>query len=558
MKRIPEIIVALMYFPCGAWMSLNVYISLTGNSLYSTVSLWPELLGCISACLTAGILFGTRALWKKVVFIHFYLMACGATLLVISGVLLIITTERPIPALYIGGIGHGIIYISGLSYIQFRAAGRRAFRLTLCHFVYILAFTTTTHGIYIYGPLGFTYTFGSFIIYSSASCVGLFLINELLHGLGIYDYKKCLDSELHLANEKKDNFESALEQQVDPAPADNNYWATRFNVQPIQFAAQRRKRLAEQNIITLGLILSKINNSMVFTQVFMGFALITTLSIGQGIEFIYLYFLFGGLVFGCVISLTVNMKHLYVVYTLAMSICLLTASILFSIEHYDESAVFFWLFFFFHGFGYFISDIGILDVANLKYSEIALAGGYFIQYMLVALTRFGHYQYQSNTTLDAMLWKYSGSYVGVSLVLLIVIVLLYKKTLNLSLLDIQYVILYNEDRWKAKNHEMIATCPPFIPPNEQNQQSTTASTMAIQDDDRPAFMKAQGTQGSISKSMDRSDESSMFHNPWYPQHPTNIPLQQPVRNNTNGYDNSGFDYGSVRPNKMVPRINKVQ
>lgn len=378
------------------------------------------------------------------------------------------------------------------------------------------------------------------------------MINELLHGLGVYDYKKCLDSELHLANEKKDSFHSALDPQNPTGPADSNYWATRLNVEPIVFTPPKKRRTPQQNILTLGFVLAKVKNALVFLWVLLTFAILTTAYIGNGLEFVYLYFLLGGVIFGCVISLTVNAKHLYIVFTLGFSISLLTASILFSVENYDQSAVFFWLFYFFLGFGYFTLDIGILDVTNLQFTEVSLAGGYFIQYFLVALTKFGHWTYgEELQNAETLLWSYTGSFIGVSMILLIVIVVLYPKTLNLSLLDIQYAILYDEDRWKAKNHEILAVRSPS-PVNTQPNPSLESNAPT---DDRPAFMRAQSLGENPPKRMSEGRDSSMFHHPWYPQHPPSAPLHTANSQSTNGLDNPSFDYGSVKSRQIVPRVN---
>ncbi|XP_055710321.1 uncharacterized protein LOC129806036 [Phlebotomus papatasi] len=548
MNIIPELFVSLMFYTCGAWMALNTF---TLGEIYDTVILWPEFVGIISACLVAMVLYAARVIKKKIVFLHFYLLACGATLLVVCGVFCVISDQNPTVALYLGAIGHGAIYIAGLCYIHFRASSRRAFRISLCHFVYIVGYTTTVHGIFIYDEL--IYTVGNFILYSAVSAVALFLINELLHGLGVYDYKRCLDSELHLANEKKDGFHSALDPQTPNGPADSNYWATKLNVEPIVFTPPKKRRTPQQNVLTLGFVLGKIKNAMVFLWVLSTFAILTTAYIGNGLEFVYLYFLLGGVIFGCVISLTVNAKHLYIVFTLGFSICLLTASSLFSVENYDQSAVFFWLSFFFLGFGYFTLDIGILDVTNLQFTEVSLAGGYFIQYFLIALTKFGHWTY-GDELLNAktLLWSYTGSFIGVSMILLIVIAVLYPKTLNLSLLDIQYAILYDEDRWKAKNHEILAVRSPS-PVNTQPNPSLEPNAPT---DDRPAFMRAQSLGEGPPKRMSEGRDSSMFHHPWYPQHPPNAPLHTANSQSANGLDNPTFDYGSVKSRQIVPRVNK--
>uniref|UniRef100_A0A7G3ADZ9 Putative conserved plasma membrane protein n=1 Tax=Lutzomyia longipalpis TaxID=7200 RepID=A0A7G3ADZ9_LUTLO len=558
MEILPELFVCLMFYSCGAWMALNVLVD---QSIYDTEMLLPEFVGIICACFIGVLLMGSRAHRKKIVFVHFYILACGTALLMICGVLCIIDQPRPIPAIYLGAVGHGIVYIAGLSYIHFRAAGRRSFRLALCHVVYIVGYATTVHGHFIYGPLGWMYTGGSFVLYSASSGLLFFLINELLHGLGVYDYKKCLDSELHLANEKKDNFRDALIPETDRRSTDTNYWATRLNVPPIVFTPTKKMRLQQQNILTLGLIFSKITNALVFLEIFIGFAFLTSSFIGSNIGFIHLYFLLGGIIFGCVISLTVNAKHLHIVYTMALTICLLTASVLYSVQHYDESGVFFWLFYFFLGFGYFLPDIGILDITNLQYTEGALASGYFIQYAIVALTRFGHWKYPENIPQsESLLWQYTGSFVGICLLLLIVIAILYPKTLNFSLLDIQWAILYKEDRWKAKNHEILAAGSTSVGPSLPRQVSRADSSEPVQHsqppqqpDERPAFMRAQSAQSTLRSMPPRQpDDMPMFHNPWYPQKPPSINDPNP-----NGVDNLAYDYGSMKTRQIVPRINKI-
>lgn len=82
--------VSLMFYTCGAWMALNTF---TLGETYSTVILWPEFVGIISACLVAMVLYASRVIKKKIVFLHFYLLACGATLLVVCGVFCVISDQ---------------------------------------------------------------------------------------------------------------------------------------------------------------------------------------------------------------------------------------------------------------------------------------------------------------------------------------------------------------------------------------------------------------------------------------------------------------------------------
>lgn len=269
---------------------------------------------------------------------------------------------------------------------------------------------------------GFT-VFGYFLIYSSASVLGFFLINELLHGLGVYNYKMCLDQQLRNADEKKDRWTSAIVM--------NGYKGNR----------------TKQFTLTITAILSKLTSSFVHNNVFILMTIVSqsTFLNSWGIKPSILHFLFlGGVVFGIIISLSTKIKTMYPTVLILQCISLTVAAICWGSRSYQTAAIFFWIFFLVGSIGVFLPDVAIMEVSNPKFCELNLFVGFFVEQIPIVVSIYFVREELFKVIYDTeVLWTNVGICIGVSVVLVILYFSLYPNSHGLKVLQVQRMILFN-------------------------------------------------------------------------------------------------------------------
>lgn len=126
--------------PCGSLMGLT--FSLPRENAYS----WSEIMTMFTALVMGGVHYLIIARCKRIVFVHFYFMLAGCSLMCIAGFIISFghirwsflkegDIDEVVFGAIIGGIGSSMVYISGLIYIHIRTSSYR-YRLQkvgLCH-----------------------------------------------------------------------------------------------------------------------------------------------------------------------------------------------------------------------------------------------------------------------------------------------------------------------------------------------------------------------------------------------------------------------------------------
>lgn len=392
---------------------------------------------------------------KRIVWLHYYLLAIGSVFLLAAGIELITNNTWWVygkcfailamimnritildngfidwcspdysTSTYLGGIGHGAIYISGMAYIYVRTNTykHRVARVALCHLTMIIGMVATTS--YMAWYMRWYSIFGYFITYSAASNLALFLINELLHALGLFDYKKCLDSQLREADEKKDRMHSAL------------------------LHTTNKRNTSKQVGLTITAILSKSLSSLMYNNIFLYLALVsqgTNVGLfGTRYALVY-YFMLGGVIIGMITSLRTKIKHQYPALLTMKFIFLIVAGICFTTESYTIAFVFFWLFYLWAAASVFIPDVAIMEVSNIKMYEFNLFLGFAVEQIPIMASiyivreRFWFLAFET-----APMWIYIGIGIGLAVLVSIVFLVLYPNTFHLRVLQIQRLILYGQ------------------------------------------------------------------------------------------------------------------
>lgn len=340
-----------------------------------------------------------------------------------------------------GGIGHGIVYISGLAYIHVRTTSRkhRVARLGLCHLGIAIGLTSTAS--YMSTLWGWTYLYylhGHFIAWSAASALVLFLTNELLHGLGAYNYKKCLDSQLYEADQRKDRLWRAL-QQTNGGVSQRNW--------------------GKQLELSLLAIVSKVMSGFFYNNIFIILTIIAQQNITRDpfLNTILHYFMLAGVLLGIIVSLSAKIRVLFPMSLILSAITLVIAAACFTTQSYTAAAIFFWLFFLVAGMGVFMPDVTILEVSNPNFTEINLFLGFFIEQIPLVVSIYFVREELFNVIYDAeILWTNVGICAGFAVVIAIWLIFRYPNTFHLRVLEIQKLILFNET---ARTNADVAPTP---------------------------------------------------------------------------------------------------
>lgn len=334
-----------------------------------------------------------------------------------------------------GGLGYGLLYISGMAFIHVRTNSykHRVARLGLCHLAIAIGMVSSVS--YMSKYLGYTKNyrvFGWFQVYSCASVIACFLCNELLHALRVLNYKRSLDPQIVQADEQKDRWRSALA------------------------LPQIKGNTEKQFFLTVMTLASKFLNGFQNNNVFLFMSLATqTYFVGaKRIQYaVPHYFLLGGVILGMIMSLNMQLRRHYSTMTLLKTACLLAATIL-AVGHRQShiSGVLYWLFFLFGSATIFLPDAALMEVSNVKVYELNLALGFFLEQIpIIVSIYFIREEFWEVVSDMQILWVNVGLCVGISVVLAGWFSLYYPNTFHLKLLQVQRLVFYNRPEFGSPN-----------------------------------------------------------------------------------------------------------
>lgn len=355
-------------------------------------------------------------------------------------------------ALFICAIATGIVYVAGLSYVNIRAEKQeRHMRIALCHAWKMIGFGIV-FSLYLYllegtgSPVGdtlnkFYQIIGYIILASSGIFIVLLLLNEYRQRQGlIYNYRDCLDHDNSIAN----NYCKLLSKnevivERNPTVSAAGMWKSTENLLP-------RNKKNFTNLWTIYLMLPKLHGAVMFH-----FFLVTiTFAASDG----YIYWIYAkGIVVWIMVIGSINGCFLLrimqgaKVYTLTSTIAItsLGVSYIFFNNKNQIITIFLWIYFFATSTSIAVPDISLMEVAKIRFSEGALAIGFFLEIIPIAVLQstqrdaydLAHYDWYTN--------QYYLPAIISTIVILVVTSLVYQlhmpNTHNKSLLQIQNELL---------------------------------------------------------------------------------------------------------------------
>ncbi|XP_055681635.1 uncharacterized protein LOC129789043 [Lutzomyia longipalpis] len=445
MGVLPEFFVSLCFFQCGAWMGFMIYLS---PYHYETVLVGPQICGMVMAGLAGIILTLVKHMYGRIRFIHMLLIGLGTLSLLGSGLAFIIEYQDPTVGLFFGGMGHGMVFVTGLCYIHFRSKddGFRVIRTGFCHLVHLgglmIFVHTTSQYVYLQTSASrnvVVYRAGWIITAGSIGALGALVLNEILHCMGMYNYKKCRDTFLEDANDISDHFKSTLG----------------FN-DPDSVTQQPNNR--RQFLLSVLALCLKITNITFNYHIFIYFTLATTQYLltepyeslfAHMYHYIKYYFGLLGLIIGLIASCFLSYKLIFMKSLGATFLAILIGVSLFTTEHTGMAGISFWLMYFSLGIGLFIPDVAIMEVSNIRLTELFLAKGYIVENTVLNIILFifqrHTYMLFGERTLMAIGWNSGGPFVALFLLILILFIVFWPQTFRRGLITIQYIVLYDRE-----------------------------------------------------------------------------------------------------------------
>lgn len=282
---------------------------------------------------------------------------------------------------------------------------------------------------------------GYIIICSSAIFIILMALNEFRQRQGlIYNYRDCLDHDNAIANNYCKLFsKNEVIIERNPTVSAAGMWKSSENLLP-------RNKKNYTNLWTLYMMLPKLHGAVMFHYFLVTMTLASSSgyinwSYSQGIVVWTMAF---GAILGCVLLRFVHCGNLFTLTSTA-AVITIGVSFIFNRNNDDVISICFFIYFFAVSLASAIPDLALMEIAKIRFIEGALALGYFLEIIPIAVLQ--------STQRDAYLltrtiW-YTDKYfmpVAVSTIVILVITsLLYQlhmpNTFNKSLLQIQNELL---------------------------------------------------------------------------------------------------------------------
>lgn len=367
--------------------------------------------------------------------------------------------------MYISSIGHGIVYISTLSYFNFRISSiRRSLKISTLFIRYFVGCSWAAQAIvesvdfrdgnnHIGEPGAINEYVGMILTVMSIISLLLIGINELLQWYHVRDY----------------NYKRSLDENVN----NGKYFYSRKKTTELLRARQmldistENKTLRFCNILKRGsvfwILLLKLSGTMLFSNmmiVFTGMA--STLYHDE--DPYYYYFVQWTVLIGAVVGMFtlifLSGKSIFQISAIGRIALLITALALYSSrDQFSEIAVPMTVYFAFCGLSYFVADMAIMDMTNPKWLEIMLAIGYIIEMVPIAVLQSFHYyrleEVVSNTDLNTFA-AYASTFIIATVILMVIAAVFLLNTHGKSLLQLRY------EMWGIADCTPVSTPTPVV------------------------------------------------------------------------------------------------
>lgn len=347
-------------------------------------------------------------------------------------------------ALFISVIANGIVYVAGLSYVNIRAEKKeRPMKIALCHAWKVVGIALVL-SLFVYGVNNnpdikvFYRVIGYIIIGSSAIFICLLMFNEFSQRQGLlYNYRDCLDHDNAIANNYCKLFsrnEVIIERN--PTVSSAGLWKSTENLLP-------RSKENYTNWWTVFLLLPKLHGSITFHWLLMYFTMAFST---QYLEWNYsaavlFWIMAGGSILGVILLRFFNSAKVYAIASI-LGVTMLAITYAFYKLEYKEIAITLWVYFLTVSIASAVPDLALMEVAKIRFSEGALAVGFFLEIITIAVLQYVQVKYIFNPDLFE---KHFLATLIMAMVILVVTSVLYQlfmpNTSNKSLLQIQNELL---------------------------------------------------------------------------------------------------------------------
>lgn len=261
----------------------------------------------------------------------------------------------------------------------------------MCHAWKIIGFTISLT-IYLYllddNPTPtpntakkFNQVFGYITIASSLMFLLLQLINEFRQRQGlIYNFKDCLDHDNAIANNYCKLFSrNEVIVSRNPTVSAAGMWKSTENLLP-------RNKKNYTNLWTLFLLLPKLHGAVVFHYFLMAVTLMTSRNyiewnMSKGIV---VWVIAVGSITGCGLLRYIDSSKVYAVSSTLAVMFLGVSYAFFNMEN-NMVVIFLWLYFFTASIAAAVPDICLMEIAKIRFSEGALAVGFFFEIIPIAV-----------------------------------------------------------------------------------------------------------------------------------------------------------------------------
>lgn len=410
---------------------MGLTFSLPRENAYS----WSEIMTMFTAIVQGIIHYIIIAKVKRILFVHFYLMFIGCSLLCAAGFIISFgkiswslmskgDIDEIVFGAVIGGIGSSMVYISGLTYIHIRTSSYkyRLQKVGLCHLFLVLGLVAP---VYEYG-LDVDHSdlkiFSKYIYFMSIANLVMIVFNEISHTVGLYNYKCCREAELQAANLVGDEFHSLIER---PAEKDG--------------LVKRRQQQYLLEVMTVG---SKFVFGFLFNRSFRIYATMAQLTLTNDFNSYFIKYLtiFFGTTFGLFVSTQLpTVKYYFRCCLFGIMISASLAAICLHFETLKAAAFFFLIMYLMFGVGLFVPDFAIMEVSSLRRYELYLSLGQVLDKIPIIIST-----YLGDHSNKALYYVYTGQLALMAL-LIAVISKKYPVTLGRTQVGVQYLILYGMD-----------------------------------------------------------------------------------------------------------------
>ncbi|XP_070495510.1 uncharacterized protein [Chironomus tepperi] len=474
-NKIPDSIVTISFIPTGLCLGHLFFLPWIHRTLYDEFHVWPYFTLLFAIVTTASIISIIKLSNGKYIFEHFIYLSAASVLFIISGVLFIVfNIENTEIGLFLTVIASGITIIAGLSYVNIRTIKHeRPMRIAICHMWKLFGFSGTfTIYLFLFYNLDetsnvdeklreFYQIYGYSIIGSTAIFLLFLMVNEVFQRQGLlYNYRDCLDNDNNIANNYCKLFsknEVTIERNTTMTTA--GMWKSAENLN-----SGTKQNSCFNALWTIYVLIGKLHGAILFNYFLMTYSMNSAFATFTNVDYVHgmgLWLMIAEAFIGCLFMRFVHSVKVYVGTSIVAVIAIGVSIIFYGEIPPTGVAICLWIFYAAMAISISVPDIVLLEMSKIRFNEIILAAGYFVEIITIASLQQWHNDAHIRTNLLEYTDDFFIPFVIASIVVLIVTSIIYilhvPNTFGKSLLQIQNELL--------KHQSYFA----FIPNEKQEQ-----------------------------------------------------------------------------------------